>query len=116
MNWPPPSVPAVLPLTVQLVSESVPAAPVYRPPPLLPAVLPLTVQADSDNVPYKLLNRPPPLPLAELPLIVQFVSESAPRLRYRPPPLTAWPPVIVIPDNAAEALSISNTPLAPPAV
>ena len=42
---------AELPLTVQLVSVSVPEKPSYRPPPLLPAELPLTVQSVSVAVP-----------------------------------------------------------------
>ena len=60
----------------------------YRPPPLLLAELPLTVQLVSVSVPPKVGRPPPPPkpPVAELPLTVQSVSVAVPRLS-RPPPL-----------------------------
>jgi hypothetical protein len=75
LKIPPPSKSAELPLTVQLVSVSVPAKWCSRPPPRL-AWLPLMVQSISVVVPPP-VARPPPSK-AVLPLMVHLVSVAVP--------------------------------------
>ncbi len=57
-----------------------------RPPPSMMAVLPLTVQLVSVIVPLKSRRPPPEAPLAELPLTVQLVNVVVPPMLNRPPP------------------------------
>ena len=56
----------------------VPALPWVNAPPPLPAVLPVTLQLVSVVVPNPAVSRPPPLPVAELPLTVQLVRLVVP--------------------------------------
>ena len=56
---PPPWMPALLPLTVLLVSVNVPKLNIPPPEPRLPALFPLTVLFVSVNVPR--LTMPPPI-------------------------------------------------------
>src|SRR5437899_12730689 len=87
---PPPSVPAVLPLTVVFVSVSVPR--LSSPPPLIPDELAASVTLLSDSVPR--LRMPPPASPAALPprpvrlAIVKLTptpEESKSKTRSKPP-------------------------------
>jgi hypothetical protein len=86
------SMPAVLPLTVQSVSVSVPPLPNHKPPPLPPVELPLTVQLVKVVVPPRKYRPPPEKDAgAELPLTVQSVRAvvacpAVPAVARRPAP------------------------------
>ncbi len=75
--------------------------------------MPLTVQLLSASVPE--LFTPPPSLAAELPLTVQLVSVSVPELFTPPPTVAELPPLIVSPEmDAVTSPSTWNTRLSPP--
>ena len=94
LHRPPPSLPAVFPLTVQSVSCRLGTAAVAAVTPPVAGGVSAEVQLVRLVVPLS-LSRPPPFPEAELPLTVQLVSVVVPPSLYRPPPFEAEPPVMV---------------------
>jgi len=80
---------------------------VPAPKPTLPAVLPETVELMRFNVP--LLEIPPPK-LAELPEMAELVTVKLPPLfQMPPPPPLTFPPEIVRPEMTAVTPPTSNT-------
>ena len=115
MNRPPPFPEAELPLTVQLVSVVVPPS-LYRPPPFAGAGVAADGAVGQRGRAARVVQGRRRSQTAELPLTVQLVSVVVPPSLYRPPPLPAvLPPVIVSPEiDAVTPASTWNTRLSPP--
>jgi hypothetical protein len=108
LRIPPPVVPAVLPLIVTLVSDSVHSFSIA--PPFAFEWFPLNVTRVKVAVPW--LYSPPPWLLAEQPAIVTSVAESVPPGSFMmpPPPSTAW----LSSTRTLVRLSVAEFQMAPP--